>query len=187
MSQDQQSLFDDVDQNLVNVRVEDFIAMSSLVESGDWVTEQLVGKPRNFVMPIAKIYGYANKTGRKTNTVQGKEIESVWLEGQFGATSLITGEMFKSKMAYLPKKFAELAEAAVLKIDLARDPDAVVEMVLTIGARKTAKGVPYAWTVNTALPEENTRLDRLQALALGQPARRQLTSDGGRIIDADAA
>jgi hypothetical protein len=140
---------------LVDQRVEDFIAMGLLVPNVDWIMREVCSKGAGYQVKIALLRGYATKATRQNNTKPGQTPmpDSVKLEGAFEAVSEITGEVISSNAAYLPKKWAYKAFDAVQQLP-SDDPQAKVKMVLTLGVKATGKAIPYTWTVNTHLPDD---------------------------------
>lgn len=178
--------FDPNNVELIDTRIEDFISMGQLVESSDWIMQNVCSKGRGFSIELAQLIGWANATSRQTNMVPGKPdgIESIKLSGQFEARSSITGLVTQAPHAYLPKKWATLAETAVLGLDLAADPTARIKMILTVGVRATGKAIPYSWTVSTRLPVSSPDLNELRQIAMALPTPQRLSAP---TIDAHAA
>lgn len=187
-SNDYQNQVDPNYATLIDTRIEDFISMGQLVESPDWIMKNVCSHGRGYELPLAQLIGWANKTSRQTNMVPGKSdgIESIKLTGEFESISQITGQVTQAPHAFLPRKWAQLAESAVLALDLEADPSARVKMILTVGVRATGKAIPYSWTVSTRLPRSSPDLAELRTIAMNLP-KPALLAGGGRIIDANAA
>jgi hypothetical protein len=167
----------------------DFVSMGTLVPSVQWIMENVVAKGKGFQHSIARMIGRCNKTERQQNIIPGKTdgpALSIKLSGRFEIHSLIDGQVTQAQAAYLPLKWAKMVEDACNTFDLEKDPDACVEMVLSLGVRATGKGIPYTWTVHTHLKgREDPGMDRLRQLAFGGPKPRLLSHGEGTIIDAD--
>lgn len=171
----------DAEVTSVSTHILDFISAASLAPSLDWITD-IENQPAGTHVLFAKLIGVATDASIK-ETSYGP---SVRLDGEFEAESLVTGECFASKTAYLPKKWGNLVYEALAAIP-ADDPNRKANMVITLGCRSTGKPIRHAWTVQTQLERRvSPTMQRLREAAQGIAAPRRLKTEP-TTIDAEAA
>lgn len=149
---------------LVDHEVADFISTSVMVPSVDWIMREVVSKGKGTEVELARLVGIATDTAVKTNSVQGQDIPSIQLIGDFEVEVFSTGRTIRAPAAYLPPKWGKQVKA--LLDGLADDPGKQASMILTLGVRATGKGIPYTWTVRTHIRQPNSKLDALKAAIL---------------------
>lgn len=188
---DNTDVFASGDTQLVSQNVLDYIGMSQLLPDADWIDREVVAHGPGTHKKLALFRGRAWDSSRQQHMFGGQISESVKLIGEFEAESEITGEVFTAGAAYLPPKWAKLAEDAIkaLPRDASGDvvPGASVTMLLTLGCRSTGKPVPkYSWTVATHIDREaSPEMQRLRQLSRSPALQHRLALEPG-VIEADA-
>ena len=116
-------------------------------------TARLGIEPPGTQVILGSLIGVVNSTERKTTMWQGKELESVWLNGEFEAVSRQTGEVKAAPTAILPKAFGLTIETAIAGLKRnaldQRSGDASAELTIDcdIGLEATGRPIPYEWIV----------------------------------------
>lgn len=116
-------------------------------------TARLGIEPPGTQVILGSLIGVVNSTERKTTMWQGKELESVWLNGEFEAVSRQTGEVKAAPTAILPKAFGLTIETAIAGLKRQAQNgsggDASAELTIDcdIGLEATGRPIPYEWIV----------------------------------------
>jgi hypothetical protein len=111
-------------------------------------TARLGIEPPGTRVILGSLVGVVNSTERKITMWQGKELESVWLNGEFEMVMRQTGEVKAAPTAILPKAFGITIETALagLKRNGAGD-GAELTIDCDIGLEATGRPIPYEWVV----------------------------------------
>jgi hypothetical protein len=99
---------------------------------------------------LGHLRGVVNSTERKTTAWQGKDLESVWLNGEFEMVIGSTGEVKAAPTAILPKAFGitvETALAAMHAEDGSSPTRGQLQIDCSIGLETTGRPIPYEWVV----------------------------------------
>lgn len=147
-------------------RIATAFAMKSFLPDQDWIMKNVVAKGRGTHELVGRIFGTATRAIRKTNDWQGKQLESIALEGTFEAEFKLTGEVRAVSVTFLPRAFALQVEVA-----LASGAEAA-HLDVDIGLEATGKTIPYEWTVTSYLEGRAERAMRALrgSRRIGQPA-----------------
>lgn len=163
--------FDQADVEIVEIEQREFIAMGQLVPSVDWINQHVVAKGKGTRVALARLIGIASKAQVQKNQHQGKELDSIRIDGHFKLTMLETGQMMQAPTAFLPKAWSKQVFAL---LDGA-DPSTRVKMILALGVEATGKTIPYRWTVSMFRPahDEVGPLAELETIAERIPSPRK--------------
>lgn len=132
-------------------RIERIITTKDFLPGGDPQFAARLGiEPRGTRVILGSLRGVVNATERKVTLWQGKELESVWLNGEFEAIMAGTGEVKGAPTAILPKAFGLTIEAAIAGMGQS-DPEnhdrAEITIDCDIGLEATGRPIPYEWIV----------------------------------------
>lgn len=160
------------------IEIVSFISAKHCLPSSKYLREHVVEKGAGFRMDLAQLVGWCKQAKRQPSPYvgsDGKPRENISLVGHFKLIPLPHVEglaPLESSRAFLPEIWAERVERAVKELD-PKDPDALVEMILTIGAQATGKQIEHRWTIRSHLVgQEDPALTRLERIAAGKPVRR---------------
>jgi hypothetical protein len=141
------------------MRVDQALAMRHLCPGSDaqsWAMSNVCLHGKGTHMKVGRVVGVAIAAEDKVNEVQGKQISSILLTGQFRMQSDLTGEVRENAELYLPTGYAKQIKTA-LKMGAES-----VEFDVSVGIEATGKSIPYAWTVISHLRAR--RMDRLERI-----------------------
>ena len=113
-------------------------------------TARLGIEPPGTLVILGSLIGVVNSTERKVTQWQGKDLESVWLNGEFEMVKRQTGEVKAAPTAILPKAFGITIETALagLKGDFDANGNAAqLTIDCDIGLEATGRPIPYEWVV----------------------------------------
>jgi hypothetical protein len=94
---------------------------------------------------LGRLRGVVNSTERKKTVYKDKELESVWLNGEFEAVLIETGEVKAAPTAILPKAFGITIENALAGLTPEEKAELTIEC--DIGLEATGRPIPYEWVV----------------------------------------
>ena len=104
------------------------------------------------IIPVARIFGRANSCKSKTSDFG----ESFQFNGNFEATRLSDGEIFRSSKLFLPKVLEGLMADAL------QTSDEALDFVVEIGVQYSKNAHHYEWTVKPLM--ESQQADQLAHL-----------------------
>jgi hypothetical protein len=114
-------------------------------------TARLGIEPPGTLVILGSLIGVVNSTERKTTQWQGKDLESVWLNGEFEMVKRQTGEVKAAPTAILPKAFGITIETALagLKGNFNGEGHDAAQLTIDcdIGLESTGRPIPYEWVV----------------------------------------
>jgi hypothetical protein len=132
-------------------RVGRILTTKDTLPAGDPQFAQRLGvQPVGTQVILASLVGVVNSTERKTTMWQGKELDSVWLNGEFEMVIRDTGEVKAAPTAILPKAFGITIETALagIKGEFGHDGNAAqLTIDCDIGLEATGRTIPYEWIV----------------------------------------
>ena len=169
-----------------------------IITTKDWANGRdpntiVVGNPPGTRFLLGSLRGVVNSTERNTHTYKDKELESVWLNGEFEAVVAETGEVKAAPTAILPKAFGITIETALA--GLKRDGgEAELTIDCDIGLEATGRPIAYEWIViyyregkaqkamRDVTARQNARLARQGKIAITGP-RGDFDAKGNLIAD----
>jgi hypothetical protein len=129
-------------------RVGRIITTKDYLPRGDvQFTARLGMEPVGTQVILGSLVGVVNSTERKITQWQGKELESVWLNGEFEAIMAGTGEVKAAPTAILPKAFGLTIETALAGLKRNGADDAELTIDCDVGLESTGRPIPYEWIV----------------------------------------
>lgn len=133
-------------------RIRRVITTRDFLPGGDieWPRRNVAPAERGTRFILGTLRGSVISTERKRTMYQrgteaAKELESVWLNGDFEAVLRGTGEVISAPTAILPKAFGYIIESALAGLDPADKAELKIDC--DIGLESTARTIPYEWVV----------------------------------------
>jgi hypothetical protein len=122
-----------------------------IITTKDWANGRdpntiVVGNPPGTRFLLGSLRGVVNSTERNTHTYKDKELESVWLNGEFEAIVAETGEIKSAPTAILPKAFGITIETQIANLKR-EGGDAELTIDCDIGLEATGRPIAYEWIV----------------------------------------
>lgn len=128
-------------------RLENFISPRTFVAMAE-ILPMLAGLPIGQSVPLGHIGGMVRGYEKRESQLPLKSGDkapppSIWLRGEFEATSYQTGEITRSVWAILPRVMGELVAEALDN----HEGEAILDIELGVAA--TGRAIPYTYTVTT--------------------------------------
>lgn len=126
------------------IRARRAFMLKQFVPNPDWINVNIVAKGKGTRVKLARIFGFATGTSRKTNTLpDGSTSESIFVSGMFQSENYLDGELGEASGVYFPMAYAEKIET-IFKMD---ETIKVAEIDCDVGLEATGKTIPYEWVI----------------------------------------